>query len=70
MRPYAISPFSPRRRFRAFGLLLAFGGLATGAASQEPVKPDTARRDSLPRFELPTLNVTRTLEPLDRVPAA
>lgn len=70
MRPYAISPFSPRRQFRAVGLLLTLGGLATGAASQEPVKPDTARRDSLPRFELPPLNVTRTLEPLDRVPAA
>ncbi len=70
MRPYAISSCSPRRRLRAFGLLLALGGLATGSAAQEPVKPDTARRDSLPRFQLPTLNVTRTLEPLDRVPAA
>jgi len=70
MRPYATAPTLPARRFRALGLLLALAGLGSGVEAQVPVKPDTAGRDSLPRFELPTLTVTRTVEPLDRVPAA
>jgi iron complex outermembrane receptor protein len=70
MRPYTTAPTLPARRLRALGLLLALAGLGSGVEAQVPVKPDTAGRDSLPRFELPTLTVTRTVEPLDRVPAA
>src|SRR6266498_1265035 len=42
---------------------------ATGSA-QQPTRQDTAVRDSVQRLETIEVTVTRTTEPLERVPAA
>ncbi|MEO6055360.1 MAG: TonB-dependent receptor [Gemmatimonadales bacterium] len=53
-------------------VLLAVVFSASPLLAQEPVRPDSARRDSLGVTRLPELNVTvtRTTEPLSRVPFA
>ncbi len=56
-----------RAAVAACALLLA---LPASARAQQPVRPDSTRRDSvveLPEFKV---SVTRTTEPIDRVPAA
>jgi iron complex outermembrane receptor protein len=53
--------------------VLAFGvAVAAPLAAQEPVRPDSTRRDTTRVTQLPELNVTvtRTTEPLSRVPFA
>ncbi len=55
---------------RPFALLLLLGA-ASGVAAQEPVLPDSATADtSVQRLETIEVTVTRTAEPLSRVPAA
>ncbi len=53
-------------------VLLAVVFSASPLLAQEPLRPDSARRDSLGVTRLPELNVTvtRTTEPLSRVPFA
>ncbi|MGH7630989.1 MAG: TonB-dependent receptor family protein [Gemmatimonadales bacterium] len=55
---------------RPLALVLLFGAASAGAA-QEPVRPDSAAADtSVQRLETIEVTVTRTAEPLSRVPAA
>src|SRR3954463_5588155 len=44
--------------------------LVSGASAQEPVRADTTVIDSSRVYRLPEINVTRTAEPLQRVPYA
>ncbi|MDQ3136241.1 MAG: TonB-dependent receptor [Gemmatimonadota bacterium] len=57
---------------RGLAPLLATLAIATPALAQEPVRTDTARTDTTQVTRLPELNVTvtRTREPLSRVPFA
>ncbi|MDQ3222539.1 MAG: TonB-dependent receptor [Gemmatimonadota bacterium] len=61
-------------QFTASSGLVAFGllSLAPGspAVAQEPVRPDTIALDTSRVRQLPEINVTRTAEPLQRVPYA
>ena len=67
IRPIARAPF-------ALAALLAVGAplLAVGAplAAQEPARPDSIRGDTVQTLETIEVTVTRTAEPLSRVPAA
>ncbi len=53
---------------RRLAVLLVFA--AAPAAAQEPVRPDSVLADSVQRLETIEVTVTRTTEPLSRVPAA
>ena len=44
--------------------------LVSGVSAQEPVRADTTARDTSRVYQLPEINVTRTAEPLQRVPYA
>ncbi len=54
---------------RSLGLIWLIAS-ATSAAAQEPVRPDSTIADSVQRLETIEVTVTRTAEPLSRVPAA
>ena len=61
----------PRRNLILSAITISLLGVVQGPVeAQEPVRPDTAVRDSLPVRELPEITVTRAPEPLERVPYA
>jgi iron complex outermembrane recepter protein len=57
-----------RVHWRLIGLVSC--ALVSQVSAQEPVKPDTVGRDTTRVYRLPDINVTRTTEPLQRVPYA